>query len=140
MNEINNIVPDMWGPSGWKFMHYITFAYPDSPTDEDKENMKNFFISVSKVLPCKKCRNNFKKHTEKYPLTEEILESRYNLTRWLIDIHNEVNIMNGKKTVTYEEALEIYLKNNNTIVSFNTALIIVIFIIVIFSFVVFNYL
>ena len=28
--------PDVWGPHGWKFIHYVTLGYPDKPTKEDK--------------------------------------------------------------------------------------------------------
>ena len=27
---------NIWGPSGWLFMHSISFQYPEYPTEEDK--------------------------------------------------------------------------------------------------------
>ena len=27
-----------WGPDGWKFLHLITYLYPDKPTTMDKYN------------------------------------------------------------------------------------------------------
>ena len=35
--------PEVWGPHGWYFLHSITLAYPDNPTDDDKTYHKNFF-------------------------------------------------------------------------------------------------
>ena len=39
----NSIKPNIWGPFGWKFMHYVSFGYPDKPTTQDKQNYKNFY-------------------------------------------------------------------------------------------------
>ncbi len=118
--NINNISPIIWGPSGWNFLHYITFTYPNNPTDEEKETYLNFFTFVGKVLPCKNCRINFEKHQIKYPLNDIVLKNKENLVKWLINIHNEVNIMNGKKVLSYNDVINIYFggKNNGNTNSF----------------------
>jgi hypothetical protein len=46
------ITPEIWGPHGWKFMHYVALAYPAKPTEEDKKNYKIFFESIQNILPC----------------------------------------------------------------------------------------
>ena len=28
--------PNVWGPYGWKFIHYVTLGYPNNPSNEDK--------------------------------------------------------------------------------------------------------
>lgn len=125
---MNNINPNMWGNSGWTFLHYITFAYPDHPTQNDKNMIKNFFDSVSEVLPCEKCRFNFKNHTVKYPLNDDALNSRFDLVNWLINIHNEANKSRGKAIMTYEQVIKQYLftpKNNCLIVNNRLTVIIV---------------
>ena len=106
--NINNISPLIWGNSGWNFLHYITFTYPNNPTLDDKETYLNFFSLVGKVLPCKNCRINFEKHQIKYPINDIVLSNKENLVKWLINVHNEVNIMNGKKIYTYEQVLDKY--------------------------------
>ena len=88
--------PEVWGPHAWIFLHSITLEYPNNPTNEDKLNIKNFFNSVGLVLPCQKCRLNFNSHLKKYPLTDKVLESKSSLVKWMIDIHNCVNVMNNK--------------------------------------------
>lgn len=92
----NNIDPKIWGPICWKLLEYITFTYPVNPTEEDKTNIRNFFTALQHVLPCQKCRNNYGIHLKKYPLDEKAVSSQKYLITWLINIHNEVNIMNGK--------------------------------------------
>lgn len=106
-----NINPLHWGPPSWKFLHYITLSYPDNPSQKDKIRMYNFFIIIKDLLPCEKCRYNYNEHLVKFPLTYEILSSRFTLVNWLINIHNEVNITLGKNIITYNEFLEIYVNN-----------------------------
>ena len=97
--------PDIWGPHAWIFLHSITLEYPDNPSDNDKINMTKFIKAVGDVLPCQKCKVNFKNHIDEFPLTDTILESKKNLVKWLIDIHNSVNKMNNKESISYENAL-----------------------------------
>jgi len=126
--------PDVWGPPAWIFLHSITLEYPDNPTKKDKQDMRNFFDSLGKVLPCHKCRNNFQMHFTKKPLTDGILCCKKNLVKWLIDIHNSVDMMNNKKAMTYEEALRQLLScyerksNYNMIIIYILILIIILFI------------
>jgi len=106
------INPKLWGPSGWKFLHYIALGYPNSPTDEQKKNYYIFFQNLQNVLPCEKCSVNFKENLKKYPL-EESLENTDSLFRWTIDIHNEVNKETGKRIYSYEEVYKEYYHANN---------------------------
>ncbi len=76
-----------WGPSGWKLLHSITFAYNPS---KDKDAMRQFFELLPFVLPCKYCRSNLVEHYEKRPL-EPALQSKESLTKWLYEIHGLVN-------------------------------------------------
>lgn len=101
--------PSIWGPHGWKFLHYVTLGYPNEPTINDINDYKNFFISLGKVLPCQMCGDNYQKHFEKLPLTDDILKDKMKLIHWLIDIHNEVNRINGKKIYDYDTAIKIML-------------------------------
>lgn len=103
-----NIDPTIWGPPLWKFMHYFTLSYPENPTEEDKDNLYNFFLTIQTVLPCEKCRYNFKSHLEKTPLTEEIMSSNIKVVRWLFDIHNEVNKTTNKPVLLYDDFIKIY--------------------------------
>lgn len=103
-----NLNPNLWGSHCWKFMHYLTMAYPDNPDDNDKKNINNFFLAIANVIPCEKCRVHFALNLKNNPLNDKVLESKYNLINWLNDIHNEVNIRTGKKTFTYEEILTEY--------------------------------
>ena len=76
-----------WGPSGWRLLHTITFAY--NP-ETDKGSTGQLFNMLPFVLPCKFCRASLTEYMETDPV-EPALETREKLTRWLWRIHNEVN-------------------------------------------------
>lgn len=100
-----NMLPEIWGESGWDFLHYVTMGYPEDPTENDKEKYRQYFHSLKYVLPCPKCRNNMQDHLEKSPLTDEVLAGRASLIKWGIDLHNIVNYYTGKPMLTYAEAM-----------------------------------
>ena len=113
----NSIKPELWGPNGWKFMHYISFGYPDNPTDKDKTLYKNFYYSLQDVLPCDKCANNYKKNLIDYPIDNH-LGNRDELIKWVIDIHNMVNKELDKSQLNYDDAIELYSKTNDPILDY----------------------
>jgi hypothetical protein len=99
--------PEFWGASGWKFLHSITFQYPMKPTVDDKAQYKEFFNSLKYTLPCQKCAYHYAKHIRKYPI-DSALNSKDDLVKWLINIHNEVNKSLGKREYSYHEVMDIY--------------------------------
>ena len=105
------ITPEVWGPYGWKFMHFVALAYPQKPTADDKKNYKTFFESIQNILPCALCSNNYKKHLLELPLTDTVLESNVNLVRWSIDRHNKDNVLNKKEPMGYEKAINLLINN-----------------------------
>lgn len=107
--------PDVWGPPGWKFLHFVALAYPENPTEEDKFKYKNFFTLIQDVLPCSICREHYKQHLVKYPLDDDTLLTTKSLLHWTIDVHNEVNIATKKRTLSYEEAIA-SIKSRNLVV------------------------
>jgi hypothetical protein len=79
-----------WGPSGWQFLHTLTFIYPESPTFNDKAKIREFMYSLSFILPCKYCRLSFTKYIKSLPI-DNYLDSRKLIVEWLYKIHNKIN-------------------------------------------------
>ena len=104
--------PDVWGPHGWKFIHFITMGYPDEPTIEDKKTYKNFFEMLGNVIPCRICGDHYKSHLKKHPIDNEILRNKESLMKWGVNIHNIVNKNNGKKVYSPEEGIAEIFRNN----------------------------
>ena len=127
---------NIWGPPAWTFLHTITFNYPNNPSVQDKQNYYNFFDSLKFVLPCDKCKKHYKENSRDL---KDNLNSRDDLVKWLIDIHNDVNIKNNKSVWSYADVYNKYqdmYNNSNTI---NDILIfLIICIVLIFLFFLFN--
>lgn len=98
--------PDVWGPHGWKFLHYVTLGYPSNPTNEDIILYKGFINHFKETIPCSICKNHFKEHLIKFPLTDMIMKDRMLFIEWGIHMHNMVNILNKKKVYTLDEGIE----------------------------------
>lgn len=97
-----------WGKHLWFSIHFIAIHYPSEPTEEHKQNYKDFFENLKMVIPCRICQKKYTEHLKVKPLTEDVLSSRLNLFFWTVDIHNIVNESLDKKTWSYDEALEFY--------------------------------
>jgi|TARA_B110000285_G_C15104620_1_gene607186 hypothetical protein len=113
----NSVKPAIWGPHGWKFLHYVSLGYPDNPTDEDKINFKNFYYSLQHVLPCEKCALNYKHNLLDSPIDNH-LNNRDTLVRWVIDVHNKVNKELNKKELSYEDGISLYLTEETMILDY----------------------
>jgi hypothetical protein len=105
---------DAWGKPFWNVMHSITFSYPDNPTDDEKERIRTFFKIIPYYLPCSICGVNLVKEMAETPLSDEVLKNMNSLSRWMVDLHNSVNVRLKKPTVTYEAAKRYYFEDAST--------------------------
>ena len=105
--------PDVWGPHGWKFIHYVTLGYPGDPDENDKRNYYNFFETLKNVIPCSICGNNFIKHLTINPLTDKILSNKMSFIEWGINMHNLTNQENNKKNFSLKEGYEEIKKDSD---------------------------
>lgn len=103
--------PNVWGPHGWGFIHYITIGYPNNPSDQDKLKYKKFFENLHDVIPCQLCCENYKDHLVEYPLNDKVLSKKKEFIEWGIDMHNAVNKLNKKKIMKYDDAVYNIVKN-----------------------------
>ena len=79
-----------WGPSGWTFLHMISFSYPQDPDESTRQHYKILFENLQYTLPCSHCRNSYS-IIYKYIDINDYLDSREGLTYWLFLVHNLVN-------------------------------------------------
>ncbi|AYV77943.1 MAG: disulfide thiol oxidoreductase, Erv1 / Alr family [Edafosvirus sp.] len=97
-----------WASHGWIYLHAVTVNYPENPTQEDKTRVKNFFLNLT--LPCDDCQGKYATHINNNPITDEVVDSRANLVKWLILIHNEVNKSLGSPEVPYNDVIKKFKK------------------------------
>jgi len=106
-NYFFRMEPSQWGPQFWYMLHIITMTYPTEPTEYIKRAYHDFFRNIKDVLPCSICQKHYSKFITEYPITPH-LDSRENIVKWLIQIHNFVNLELNKPVLSVEEVIAIY--------------------------------
>ena len=81
------------GNAGWILIHSIAANFPEKPSDNEKYHAKAFLKAMSKLYPCKKCRDHFEKYITDHPPE---LTSRETFVIWACGAHNAVNKRLGK--------------------------------------------
>ena len=123
------VKPELWGPPLWIKLHLTTFKYPDAPTSEDKDQIIDFFKNiVPTMIPCEECIVNYNKKLQYFPV-ELNVDSKYDIVRWLINIHNQVNLATGKPMMAYKDAIALY-ENKTTVFGLNKVIIVIILLLI----------
>ena len=100
---------EIWGPVFWEMLHAITFAYPENPSEEEKRAAYNFFVSLPYMLPCAECRVNCQnKICDNGNPGPPDVSCKQHLSNWLVNLHNQANIMLNKRAIPYEEVCNRY--------------------------------
>jgi len=99
--------PNKWGPHLWFFLHTISFNYPDNPSFITRKQYNEFYNSLRNMLPCESCKKHYDDNLSQMPPN---LNSKVDLIKWTIDLHNKVNKITNKKQYSYKEAMELYNK------------------------------
>lgn len=73
------ICPKFWGPYAWKLLHYMSFRL------NKQGDIERFYSSIQYLLPCSKCRKNYREHLLNLPIPKK------NYDKWVYDLHNRVN-------------------------------------------------
>ena len=94
---------------GWCAPHWIAFhaeadAFPQHPTDIDKQRVCDYFELKSHFIPCQTCGEHFRQILQNYPVR---CNSGLELSQWVVDAHNMVNQRCGHSVMQLEQANEI---------------------------------
>ena len=107
--EPHPLSPDVWGRSAWSFLHASAFSFPKNPTPDQCSSALQFYNNLGNQLPCPKCRRHYNAQIKKNPPR---VSSREELSRWLVDIHNNVNRAQNKPAVEYDVVKRHYLNHS----------------------------
>jgi len=101
--------PTVWGPHYWFFLMTIALSYPESPNSVTKRKYYDFILNLPLFIPNAEIGNKFSSLLDKYPVSP-YLDTRESFVKWVHFIHNKVNILIGKEEISYQTALDDYLR------------------------------
>lgn len=105
----DGMLTSIWGPSLWHFLHTMSFNYPVKPSKKQKICYNNFILNLQNILPCIHCRNNLPKNLKQAGFNYNCLKNRDNFSKFIYDLHNNVNKMLGKKNnISYKDVRNRY--------------------------------
>lgn len=110
---MTNLNPAVWGPHAWFFIESVVIALPDTVTVELQNELKHFFISISFLLPCEKCRHHFSEYIKTTDIMNTDFSTKKKVLIWVNNIHNEVRKRNKNKTVGLENTIQYYNSKYN---------------------------
>lgn len=106
-----NFIPSVWGSSAWKFLHTVALSYPSNPSQQDKSDYRDFFLSLDKILPCETCSKHFVENKKTHDINK-YLNGPHDLFSWTVKIRNEVQKVLGKPLWNEEKLREsLYIEN-----------------------------
>jgi len=97
-----------WQGLTWYMFHTMTLNY----NPQYREEYITFFDSLRTIIPCKMCRDNYINKLNNPVLSMENNINSDRIFNWTIDIHNDVNKINGKRGWSYEDARNYYQRFN----------------------------
>lgn len=107
MTDFLPIDPERWGPPAWDFLYCVAFSYPHEPTSRDRKRMLAFLKSLGKILPCERCRKNYRKKIKKMS-PKKNLKSKKTFVLWIMNIKNDIARQGNGKLDTYNNLCEKY--------------------------------
>lgn len=99
--------PTVWGPFFWHTIHIVALGYPKNPNYTEKRAAKEFYEALAFLIPCSVCREHYKEHLKNNPIST-FLDTRADLFKWTVMVHNQVNKMLKKPEWTEYEVIKYY--------------------------------
>lgn len=105
MASTRGVDPKYVGPGTWTHAHSVAYGMPEVPDQTQKDAFERMITDWTILFPCPTCRGHLKKHLEKHPVRPH-LGSRRAMFDYTVDLHNVVNHVLGKPTVSSDVAWE----------------------------------
>ena len=108
-NSNDGFSGEIWGSCMWFLLHIISFNYPCKPLKKHKMYYYSFFKILPKILPCGICRDHLEETYKKKPLSINIFKNRKTLSKYVYQLHDEVNKqLNKTKSMSYKDVSNFY--------------------------------
>ena len=92
----------------WRMLHGLALLVRTDPDREKTDLMYVLLHTLHLLLPCRMCRENMVRHMAKIPIPARRhgeAESAESVRVWLHDMHNAVNVLRGKRAVSFQEGM-----------------------------------
>lgn len=89
-----NIKPCWWGSHLWHTIYSMVAVYPENPSKEQIESIRNFFKGLKYLLPCEGCQESYSKFSSDPDTNIDNLENfrtKQNLILFVFNLRNKVN-------------------------------------------------
>lgn len=101
------LIPQVWGPHYWYFLHTAFFQYPEHPTVITKKIYYDMITHFGTFIPDEKMTQYYNDILNKHPVTP-YLDNKVSLVKWGWFIHNKVNKKLKKPPITLGEFYKQY--------------------------------
>lgn len=91
------------GQSTWTFLHTMAAYYPEKAELDQQKTMIGFIEGLSQFYPCDHCAEHLRTEIKINPPR---VASNVELSDWFCQIHNEVNVRQGKPTFPCDRVFE----------------------------------
>jgi hypothetical protein len=103
----------IWGPLGWMTLHSTAFAYPESPSNSERDLMTTWLDMFRDTITCPSCKGHFTEMLGKYrTLFPNMLQSRHEFVMFTFRAHNAVNKRLNKPLYSSVDECVATLRNN----------------------------
>lgn len=101
----------------WKYVHFMSGVYSQWGNVAARTFAVELLSNIHFMVPCQKCQNHAEQNAKLFGLREKLLESAKeqrkpldegSMFRVMVDYHNTVNKMLGKKQMSAAEAYKQY--------------------------------
>ena len=84
----------IWGPPLWNVLH-IAAQY--GPARSSQANWMNLIKALRTGIPCPDCTSHYNTWLNSHPLRASLVPGvSFDISKWILDLHNNVNLRNGK--------------------------------------------
>jgi hypothetical protein len=143
------LIPQVWGPHYWYFLHTSFFQYPETPTIVTKKIYYDMITHFGTFIPDEKIATYYNQLLNEYPISP-YLDNKVSIVKWGWFIHNKVNKKLKKPSITLEEFyIQYYNSHKNYTIQINmkwfmaikefVLYVLVIFILLYICYILYNY-
>lgn len=103
----------VWGPLGWMTLHSVACAYPENPTQSEKDLMTTWLDMFRDTITCAYCKGHFTEMLAKYRSQfPGMLMNRHEFVMFTFRAHNAVNRRLNKPLYSSVEECLATLRHN----------------------------